>query len=120
MDLFVERRESEKIIGNIYKGRVANVLPGMSSAFVDAGLDKNAYLFIDDVISVEHQDKKIEKMIKKGDEISIQIDKEPISTKGAKATMDIFPAGAAACLHALPHTMSASRRISIRGRKGTG
>lgn len=88
MDLFIERRESEKIIANIYKGKVENVLPGMSSAFVDIGLEKNAYLFVDDVIS-ESQDKKIEKMIKKGDSIMVQVDKEPISTKGAKVTMDI-------------------------------
>lgn len=88
-DLFIERRESEKIIANIYKGKVENVLPGMSSAFVDIGLEKNAYLFVDDVISENTQERKIEKMIKKGDEIMIQVDKEPISTKGAKGTMDI-------------------------------
>ncbi|MFH1368610.1 MAG: Rne/Rng family ribonuclease [Elusimicrobiota bacterium] len=87
-DLFIERRESEKIISNIYKGKVDNVLPGMSSAFVDIGLDKNAYLFVDDVIA-ESQEKKIEKMIKRGQDIMVQVDKEPIGTKGAKVTMDI-------------------------------
>ena len=87
-DLFIERRESEKIVGNIYKGKVENILPGISSAFVDAGLDKNAYLFVDDVIS-DTKEKKIEKMISRGMEIMVQVDKEPISTKGARVTMDI-------------------------------
>lgn len=88
VDLFIERRESEKIVGNIYKGRVENILPGISSAFVDAGLDKNTYLFVDDVVS-ETKDRKIEKMISRGSEVLVQVDKEPISTKGAKVTMDI-------------------------------
>ena len=50
VEIGIERRESEKIIGNIYKGRVENVLPGISSAFVNVGLEKNAYLYISDVI----------------------------------------------------------------------
>lgn len=113
-DLFIERRESEKIIGNIYKGRVANVLPGMSSAFVDIGLDKNAYLFVDDVICENRQEKRIEKMIKKGDEIMLQVDKEPISTKGAKATMDISLPGR--LLVYMPHTchIGISKNIESR------
>jgi ribonuclease G len=114
MDLFVERKESEKIIGNIYKGRVANVLPGMSSAFVDGGLEKNAYLFVDDVISENHQDKKIEKMIKKGDEIIIQVDKEPISTKGAKVTMDISLPGRLLVYMPFTHHIGISKNIEER------
>ena len=88
VDLFIERRESEKIVGNIYKGKVRNVLPGLSSAFVDAGLEKNVYLYVDDVVA-EGKEQKIEKMIAGGQDILVQVDKEPISTKGAKATMDI-------------------------------
>ncbi|MEI8218903.1 MAG: Rne/Rng family ribonuclease, partial [Elusimicrobiota bacterium] len=88
VDLFIERRESEKIVGNIYKGRVRNVLPGLSSAFVDAGLEKNVYLYVDDVIA-SNKETKIEKMISNSEDILVQVDKEPISTKGAKATMDI-------------------------------
>jgi ribonuclease G len=88
VDLFIERRESEKIVGNIYKGVVKNILPGLSSAFVDAGLDRNAYLYVDDVIC-ESREKKIEKMISRSKEIMVQVDKEPISTKGARVTMDV-------------------------------
>ncbi|MBN1823776.1 MAG: Rne/Rng family ribonuclease [Endomicrobiales bacterium] len=87
-DLFYERFESEKIIGNIYKGRVKDVLPGISSAFVDIGLDKSGYLYVDDVIS-DVREKRIEKMIQKGKEVLVQVDKEPINTKGARITMDI-------------------------------
>jgi len=89
MDLFIERRESEKIVGNIYKGKVNAVLPGISSSFVNIGLEKNAYLFVDDVISPALRERKIEKMLSKGQDIIVQIDKEPISTKGAKTTMDV-------------------------------
>jgi ribonuclease G len=88
VDLFIERRESEKIVGNIYKGVVKNILPGLSSAFVDAGLERNAYLYVDDVIT-ETREKKIEKMISRNKEIMVQVDKEPISTKGARVTMDV-------------------------------
>jgi ribonuclease G len=87
-DLFIERRESEKIVGNIYKGKVANILPGISSAFADVGLDKNSYLFVDDVMS-DTKERKIEKMITRGQELMLQVYKEPIGTKGTKVTMDI-------------------------------
>jgi len=88
VDLFNERRESEKIVGNIYKGQVKNILPGLSSAFIEVGLERSAYLSGDDVIS-DSKEKRIEKMIKQGSEILVQVDKEPISTKGARVTMDI-------------------------------
>jgi len=88
VDLFNERRESEKIVGNIYKGTVKNILPGLSSAFLEVGLERSAYLSADDVVS-ECKDKKIEKMIKIGSEVLVQVDKEPISTKGARVTMDV-------------------------------
>ena len=87
-DLFIERRESEKIVGNIYKGQVRNILPGLSSAFVEVGLDRSAYLYVDDVVS-DSKERKIEKMISIGQEIMVQVDKEPIGTKGARLTMDI-------------------------------
>ena len=87
-DIFIERSESAKIVGNIYKASVENILPGISSAFLDAGLEKNAYIFVDDVIS-DLKERKIEKLLSRHQEVMIQIDKEPISTKGPKVTMDI-------------------------------
>ena len=98
-DLFIERLESEKIVGNIYKGKVEAILPGLQSAFIDAGLEKNVYLSADDVISEKHE-RKIEKALAKGQTMLIQIDKEPISTKGAKGNDEHIFARAASCLYA--------------------
>lgn len=89
-DLFFERRETEKIVGNIYKGTVKNVLPGMASSFLEIGLERSAYLYVDDVVSERNsREKKIERMISSGNEVIVQVDKEPISTKGARVTMDV-------------------------------
>ncbi|WP_428897065.1 ribonuclease G [Parelusimicrobium proximum] len=86
-DLMWERRGSLNIVGNIYKATVENVLPGISSAFVNIGYEKNAYLYISDVLGVERDN--IEKALKKGQEIMVQVVKDAIGTKGMKVTMDI-------------------------------
>jgi ribonuclease G len=88
IDLFIERRESEKILNNIYKGTVQNIVPALGSAFVDIGFGKSAYLNVDEIIS-HREGKNIENMIKVGQEVMVQVYKEPISTKGPKVTMDI-------------------------------
>jgi ribonuclease G len=77
-----------KLVGNIYKGRVENVLPGISSAFVNVGYEKNAYLYVTDVVS-DAKERHIEKMIQRGSSIMVQVAKEAIGTKGMKVTMDI-------------------------------
>ncbi len=82
-----ERRGSQNIVGNIYKGVVENVLPGISSAFVNIGFEKNAYLYISDVLG--EKGAAIDATLKKGQHIMIQVAKEAISTKGMKVTMDI-------------------------------
>jgi ribonuclease G len=87
-DLFIERRESEKILNNIYKATVQNIVPAFESAFIDIGFGKSAYLGIDDIIA-QKEEKNIENMIKIGQEVMVQVYKEPISTKGPKVTMDI-------------------------------
>ncbi|MDD2524093.1 MAG: Rne/Rng family ribonuclease [Endomicrobiia bacterium] len=87
-DIFIERRESEKILNNIYKGKVQNIVAGLSSAFVDIGFGKSAYLSMDDIVASKNEH-NIENMLKVGQEIMVQIYKEPISTKGPKVTMDI-------------------------------
>jgi ribonuclease G len=91
IELLIERSEDEKIVGNIYKGRVENVLPGISSAFVNVGLEKNAYLYVSDVLPTgKHaHSSQIEKMIQRNDVIMLQVAKEAIGTKGVKVTMDI-------------------------------
>lgn len=90
VEFLIERPQlgMAKLVGNIYKGRVENVLPGISSAFVNTGFEKNAYLYVTDVISDE-KERHIEKMIQRGDQIMVQVAKEAIGTKGMKVTMDI-------------------------------
>ncbi len=99
VEIGIERKETEKVVGNIYKGKVENVLPGISSAFVNIGLNKNAYLYISDVIDQQIEDghhphhhksqQHIENLLKKGEVVMVQVAKEAIGTKGVKVTMDI-------------------------------
>lgn len=86
-ELMWERRGNLNIVGNIYKATVENVLPGISSAFVNIGYEKNAYLYISDVLGVEKNN--IEKALKKGQHIMVQVVKDSIGTKGMKVTMDV-------------------------------
>jgi len=87
----VERMEGTSLIGNLYKGKVVNVLPGMQAAFVDIGLPKNAFLYVDDVLH-PHLDKQpkvkpsIAELLRPGDELIVQIMKEPLGGKGARVT----------------------------------
>ncbi|MFC5402081.1 Rne/Rng family ribonuclease [Cohnella soli] len=87
----VERTEQSSLIGNMYKGRVVNVLPGMQAAFVDIGLVKNAFLYVDDVLH-PHLDKQpkekpsISDLLKAGDQLIVQMMKEPLGGKGARVT----------------------------------
>jgi ribonuclease G len=87
----VELMEGASLIGNLYKGRVVNVLPGMQAAFVDIGLSKNAFLYVDDVLH-PHLDKQpkekpsIMELLKPGDELLVQMMKEPLGGKGARVT----------------------------------
>ncbi|MBI4376196.1 MAG: Rne/Rng family ribonuclease [Elusimicrobia bacterium] len=86
-ELLWERKSEESIVGNIYKGVVENVLPGISSAFVNIGYDKNAYLYISDVLG--ERGASIDSTLKKGQHIIVQVAKEAIGTKGMKITMDV-------------------------------
>ena len=86
-ELHWERKSSQNIVGNIYKGTVENVLPGISSAFVSIGFEKNAYLYISDVLGDKNA--PIDQTLKKGQTVMVQVAKEAISTKGPKVTMDV-------------------------------
>ncbi len=86
-ELMWERRGSLNIVGNIYKAVVENVLPGISSAFLNIGYEKNAYLYISDVI--EGDKRPIDKILYKGQEVMVQVVKDAIGTKGMKVTMDV-------------------------------
>ena len=86
-ELLWERRGTLNIVGNIYKAVVENVLPGISSAFVNIGYEKNAYLYISDVLGGDRE--PIDRLLKKGQEIMVQVVKDAIGTKGMKVTMDV-------------------------------
>lgn len=88
-DVFVEHPTSSfGAVGSIYKGIVDNIVPGMQSAFINIGLDKNAFLFFDDIIK-ENNETDIRKVLKKGQEIIVQITKEAQGVKGARVTTAI-------------------------------
>ncbi|MDR1926165.1 MAG: Rne/Rng family ribonuclease [Endomicrobium sp.] len=87
-DLFIERRESGKILNNIYKGTVQNIVPALGSVFVDIGFGRSGYLCVNDIIA-QCEEKNVENMIKIGQDIMVQVYKESISTKGPKITMNI-------------------------------
>lgn len=90
-ELSVEHSASDSLVGNLYKGRVVNVLPGMQAAFVDIGLPKNAFLYVDDILHhhLEKQPKdkpSIEQLLSPGVELIVQIMKDPSGGKGARIT----------------------------------
>ena len=88
-DVFTEQPHSSfGAVGSIYKGIVDNVVPGMQSAFINIGLDKNAFLFLDDIEN-KNNETDICKLLKKGQEIIVQIKKEAQGVKGARVTTAI-------------------------------
>src|SRR5436309_11111028 len=102
-ELYLERRGARSIVGNIYKGKVDNVLPGLEAAFVDIGLEKNGFLHVDEIVlpGVETPRRgrgkeggsKITDLLKPGQEIVVQVVKDPLKTKGARLSMDLTIAG---------------------------
>src|SRR3954463_10523425 len=102
-ELYFERRGNRSIVGNIYKGKVDNVLPGLEAAFVDFGLEKNGFLHVDEIVlpGVEVQrrgreggsGKKISDLLKPGQEVVVQVVKDPLKTKGARLSMELTIAG---------------------------
>ncbi len=111
-EVFIDRHVSgaSKLVGNIYMGKVENVIPGISSAFVDVGQEKNAYLYISDVLGSD-RDKNIEKLLKKGQPVMVQVAKESIGTKGMKVTMDISLPGRYLIFMPLSEYVGISRQI---------
>ncbi len=93
-ELHIERASSRGLVGNIYQGRVARVLPGMQSAFVDVGLERAAFLHVGDIWQhKQHADTPIEKLLFEGQSLLVQVIKDPIGTKGARLSTQISIAG---------------------------
>ena len=101
-ELYIERRGRRSIVGNIYKGKVDNVLPGMEAAFVDIGLERNGFLHVDEIVLPGGEQaprrgrgkgRSIDELIKPGQEIMVQVVKDPLKTKGARLSMNVSIAG---------------------------
>ncbi|MCY0879092.1 MAG: Rne/Rng family ribonuclease [Firmicutes bacterium] len=114
VEFYITHEDEDQAAGNIYKGRVENVLPGMRAAFVNLGLEKNAFLYVDDAHAEDRDRKKskaIQDVVKVGQEVVVQIAKEPIGNKGARVTTDISLPGRYLVLTPYSETVGVSRRI---------
>jgi ribonuclease G len=135
-EFYIERPDSVNLVGNIYKGKVESVLPGMGAAFVSMGLEKNGFLYVTDVVSDpssyenilgedkaeehngKHEERKplpsISELLKKGDEVLVQVVKEPIGTKGARLTTHVSIPGRFLVMMPFDNHIGLSRRIESR------
>jgi len=147
VEVSIERERQRGAVGNIYKGRVSKVLPGMQSAFVDIGLERDGFLYVTDVIDtmdtferMEGGDEdgeeggseapepvggrakgdqpKIETLLKAGQEILVQVVKEPLGTKGARLTSHVTMAGRFLVFMPTVDHIGVSRKIEAREERG--
>jgi ribonuclease G len=123
-EFFIERKKDRSIVGNIYKGRVVRILPGMDAAFVDIGLEKSAFLYVADIVvdammyeefeevgmAVEASE-RIEGVLEEGQEIIVQVSREPIGQKGTRVTSRITLPGRLLVLMSATEHVGVSRRI---------
>ncbi|MHB8656465.1 MAG: Rne/Rng family ribonuclease [Solirubrobacteraceae bacterium] len=127
-ELYLERRGARSIVGNIYKGRVDNVLAGLEAAFVDIGLDKNGFLHVDEIVlpGVEaprrgrgsgRDSRQIADMLKPGQDIVVQVVKDPLKTKGARLSMDLTIAGRYMVYAPFGEGVGVSRRLDDKERE---
>jgi ribonuclease G len=126
-ELYIERDGEKSVVGNVVKGRVSRVLPGMQAAFVDVGLEKAAFLYVGDYFPYNGDDgeepprrrgrgnqrtlPKIENVLREGQDIVVQIAKEPIGSKGARITSHISIPGRHLVLTPWARRVGVSRRI---------
>lgn len=137
-EYYVERAENQKVVGNIYKGVVSAILPGMGAAFVSLGLKKDGFLHVSDVVErppdIEEllseplgddirkrkqgeEVPSITKLLKKGQEIMVQVVKEPIGTKGARLTTHISLPGRVLVIMPYENHVGVSKRIAKPGER---
>ncbi len=115
-EVYLERPERRSIAGNIYLGTVDNVLPGMEAAFVEIGLEKNGFLYVDEIVRPElegkRHGKKIQDLISRGQTVLVQAVKDPMKTKGARLTMEISLPGRFVVFVPEGEGLGVSRRLS--------
>ena len=142
-EVFIERASQRGAVGNVYKGRVSKVLPGMQCAFVDIGLERDAFLYVSDVVDTAEQferleagdardgdddddevprgaspDAKIEELLEAGQEILVQVVKDPLGTKGARITSHVALAGRFLVFMPTVDQIGVSRKIDARNERG--
>lgn len=110
-EVSIERSESGHIVGNIYKGKVKNILPGMQAAFVDIGRDKNAFLYLGDLTRAASDSGAQHPVVTAGQEIVVQIVKDAMGTKGPRVTTQITLPGRFVVLMPTVDYIGISRRI---------
>jgi ribonuclease G len=127
-ELYLERRGGRSIVGNIYKGKVDNVLPGLEAAFVDIGLEKNGFLHVDEIVlpgveapkrgrgSGSGSGRKISGLLAPGQEVVVQVVKDPLKTKGARLSMESTIAGRYMVYAPTGEGIGVSRRLEDRER----
>jgi len=113
---YVTRKSNESYVGNIYLGRVQNVLPGMEAAFVDIGKGRNGVLYAGEVNydddDVESKAPRIEQVLKPGQAVVVQVTKDPMGTKGARLTQQVSLAGRYCVLAIEDGTVGISRKLT--------
>ena len=121
-ELYLERKGNRSIVGNIYKGKVDNVLGGLEAAFVDIGLEKNGFLHVDEIVmpgvdaprrgrGSAREGRQITDMLKAGQEVVVQVVKDPLKTKGARLSMELTIAGRYMVLAPHGEGVGVSRRL---------
>src|SRR3954471_17997994 len=125
-EIYFERRGGRSIVGNIYKGKVDNVLAGLEAAFVDIGLDKNGFLHVDEIVlpGVEQVKRgrgsgsgpRITDLLSPGQEVVVQVVKDPLKTKGARLSMELTIAGRYMVYAPTGEGVGVSRRLEDKER----
>src|ERR671913_258891 len=118
---YVDRDSATSLIGNVYLGRVQNVLPSMEAAFVDIGRGRNAVLYAGEVdwdsFGAEGQNRKVEKVLKSGQTVLVQVSKDPVGTKGARLTNHVSIPGRYLVYAPSGHLSGISRKLPDNERK---
>ncbi|MCX7921734.1 MAG: Rne/Rng family ribonuclease [Clostridia bacterium] len=129
VEIYIERPYHERLVGNIYRGKVSSVLPGMQAAFIDIGFEKNAFLYVGDAIPQkdfseeeeegghDYRGYNIDELLRPGQEITVQVVKEPIGTKGPRVTTHITLPGRHLVLLPNADYVGVSRRIENDGER---
>ena len=142
-EYYVERKTDQRVVGSIYKGKIASVVPGIGAAFVDIGVGKNGFLYVADIVEPKpeddeaileegeaeerakrrppqhhHRRSRIEDVVKEGQEILVQVVKEAFGTKGARLTTHVSLPGRYMVLMANDPRMGISRRIEDGTERG--